>query len=296
MSHPTLFSVAHAGGQGKTTFAQILYLFTKRNGLDYSLAAADFMDATHRSKFGKLYPNHVTELGIGAQINAARIENDPNAAVRYWDRVGEILLRGSTIVDLGANVITGLVDWATDRRFAQVMDRMKIPPVEFFIVARAERHGTDHVCSLVRSLTEKKIFGYPRIVIVKNEVGGSFTDTLLEDTLAQQFPDEIFTYVRMSNCTSEIWPALERHGVSIETALAFDEEQAMKELGLDIWSASSGLYELQTWSEAMMKQLQDTRLLERDEALARRLDAIKAVRPREPQRNSNVTRLETHTQ
>ena len=40
----TLVSVAHTGGQGKTTVAQLLYLAAKRFGQNYTIVAADFLD------------------------------------------------------------------------------------------------------------------------------------------------------------------------------------------------------------------------------------------------------------
>ena len=47
MKTSTVVSVAHAGGQGKTTVAQMLYLAAKKAGLGYKMVSADFVDQPH---------------------------------------------------------------------------------------------------------------------------------------------------------------------------------------------------------------------------------------------------------
>jgi hypothetical protein len=273
MSLPSLLSVAHSGGQGKTTFAQLLYIFTRQQNLQFQPVSADFLDRNCASKFGKLYPDQVLEIGIDAQINAARLQNDPGAAVRYWDAMGELLIKGGNVVDLGANVIAGLIDWAADRRFHHLIDRMNVPAVEFFCVAREGKHAFDDISSVVQKLTEPRLFRNTRFYIVKNEAGGSFRDNSLERKLQDLFPLENFVFIQMPACQSEIWQKMEARGVSIETALAYSEERAMSELGCDIWSASSGIAELRSWVEDMMARLAEARIITRDSAVARRMEA-----------------------
>ncbi len=119
----TLISVAHAGGQGKTTVAQLLYIAAQRVGANYKIAAADNMDENGKSKIGKLYGDKVEEYGTGALLTAARTENNPNASLRYWDKFGHVLLSGGYVVDLGANVISRLLEWAEDRRVESLLER-----------------------------------------------------------------------------------------------------------------------------------------------------------------------------
>lgn len=273
MSMPSLLSVAHSGGQGKTTFAQLLYIFTRRQNLQFQAVSADFLDRNNASKLGKLYPDQVLEVGIGAQITAARLQNDTGAAVRYWDAMGELLIKGGNVVDLGANIISGLIDWAADRRFHHLIDRMDVPAVEFFCVAREGKHAFDDIASVVQRLTEPRLFRNTRFYIVKNEAGGTFKDNSLERMLQEMFPLENFVFIQMPACQSEIWPYMETRGVSIETALAYSEERAMTELGCDIWNASSGLGELRNWVDGMMARLSEARIITRESAVARRMEA-----------------------
>ena len=130
----TMVSVAHAGGQGKSTLAQLLYLASKRLGLNHGLVCADFLDDSGHSKLGKMYPDAVKEFGVGANLTAARTENNPNAAVRYWDKLGEVFMQGGHVVDMGANVIPQIMDWAEDRHLKKLMDKREAPKVDFFCI------------------------------------------------------------------------------------------------------------------------------------------------------------------
>lgn len=242
----TLVSVAHAGGQGKTTVAQLLRIAGVRAYEDYKFVAADFQDELGRSKLGRLYQDRVEEFGVGAPIVAARVENNINAGVRYWDRLGHVFLRGGYIVDVGANVFKSLVDWAHDRNVAHLMERSSAPKVDFFCITRAESHAMDDAVALVSKLVKDRPFDIGRVFVVQNEVGGPFEPNRLTSKLGriQGLRVEEITLPR---CNSEIWPAMEAKGVSLEEAAAFDVDQTASRLDVDIWTASGGLNELNEW-------------------------------------------------
>ena len=266
MKLTTLVSVAHAGGQGKTTMAQMLYLASKRNTLTYKLASADFVDESGLSKLGKLYPGKVEEYGVGAHLVAARAQNNANAAVRYWDRIGHLFLEGGSILDVGANVIPSLIDWATDRHLATLMEKQNGPRTEFFCVCKAERHAVDDMSKLIARLSQNRPFRNSRFFIVKNEVGGSFDSLDIEKKLGSTFPTENIVFVDFPKCQSEVWQAMEAKGVSIESALEFDEDQAVSVLDVDIWTASSGLTELRDWVDKCVLMLRGLEIFPRTDA------------------------------
>ena len=132
-----MISVAHAGGQGKTTLAQLLYIWGRRSGGQFKLAAADFLDDSGRSKIGKLYPGKVLEFGTGANLTAVRSENNMNASVRYWDELGNLFLTGGHILDMGANVVKSVFEWAEDRRLSTVLARKGAPKFDIFCICKA---------------------------------------------------------------------------------------------------------------------------------------------------------------
>jgi hypothetical protein len=249
-------SVAHAGGQGKTTVAQLLYIAARKAGVPYRLFSADFVDDQGHSKLGKLYPERVTEFGTGASLTAARAANSTNAALRYWDRMGPIFLEGNAVLDVGANVVQSIVDWAQDRRLSSLMEKMNAPRIDLFCVCKAQRHALDDIAKVLRSVMEQSPFRLNRIFIVLNEVGGPF-DEAFKTSLQNQFPDSGLSFVKMPGCQSELWPAIELKGVSIEAILEADHEEVMRLLDVDLWTAVSGHAELTAWVDGFSKTLRD---------------------------------------
>lgn len=252
----TLVSVAHTGGQGKTTVAQLLYLAAKRFGQNYTIVAADFLDDSGHSKIGKLYPEIVQEFGVGANLTAARSENNANAPVRYWDRLGQVFLNGDAILDVGANVFSNLLDWSVDRHLQKLMDKKNAPRVDFFCICKAERHAIDNLANLVGDILKRNSFRLGKIYVVQNEVGGPFLTNLQErvDRVAGGFP---ITYLKLPKCQSEIWQAMEKEGISIERLLEMEEDEIVEKLGVDLWTAAAGLSELRTWFDFNVRMLRD---------------------------------------
>jgi hypothetical protein len=253
----TLVSVAHAGGQGKTTFAQLLYLAAKRLGQNYALVAADFLDDSGHSKIGKLYPELVQEFGVGASLTAARAENNPNAPVRYWDKLGQVFLTGEAIIDVGANVFGSLLDWSVDRHLQKLMDRKEAPRVDFFCICKAERHAIDNLANLVGDILKRNSFRLGKIYVVQNEVGGPFLTANLQERVDRAAGGYRVTYLKLPKCQSEIWQAMEKEGVSVERLLEMDEDEIVEKLGVDLWTAAAGLAELRTWFDFNVRMLRD---------------------------------------
>ena len=253
----TMFSVAHAGGQGKTTLAQLLYLATKQQNNSRRLMSADFIDDSGHSKIGKLYPDEVEELGVGATLTASRMENNPNAPVRYWDRLGDAFLNGNKIVDLGANVIPQIIDWAQDRQLKRLLDKRDGPRVDFFFITKAEVHGIDDIASLITDIIRRDVFRIGRMFVVENEVGGPFTVVNARPRLLAAAGEQHLSFIRLPKCQSEIWSAMEQTGTSLERALQCDEDNLVELLKVDLWTAASGLAELRSWYEFSIKQLRE---------------------------------------
>lgn len=260
---PTLMSVAHAGGQGKTTMAQLLYIASKKHGAPYRLCSADHLDEAGHSKLGKLYPKAVTEFGPGARLTLARNENNANAPLRYWDAIGPVFLEGGAIVDVGANVISGIVEWGVDRNVAALMDRKRAPGVDVFLVCKAQKHALDDMHTLIKNVVSDRPFAFNRLIVVKNEIGGPFYSSF-EEGLRNAFPQQPLHFMNLRACQAEIWPAIERHGVSLDQVANADEDELMKILDVDLWTASAGRAEIRAWIDNCMRMIRDLEVFDHD--------------------------------
>lgn len=241
----TRICCAHAGGQGKTTVAQTIYAAIKSNGGNVSLAAADFRDETDSSKLGRLFPNEVLEFGTGPSVDLAKQANDLNANVQYWDSIGPTLMKGGSIIDMGANVIDQVLNWGKIRRAPSLMNSRNAPPLDVFLVCKAEQRAVDDMSDLVRRFGSQDSLPVRKIFVVLNEQGGNFDGLDLRSKLATAGTDVEF--IEFPRCTSELWVPMEQRYVSVKNALQMSEAEIQERLGVDMWSTLSGVDDLKAW-------------------------------------------------
>ena len=254
MSQTNVICVSHVGGQGKTTVTQLLNIIAGRAGIAMNLASADYLDASGRSKLGKLYPGRTTEFGVGASLTAARDENNANAPLRYWDKLGVIFLRDSHILDVGVNVFDDISTWALDRHLTQLIERRRAAKIDLVCVCKAEGHSLDNLNQLLGDVLERKPFPLRSITVVKNEVGGSFEADEVEKRLAAH--KTALQFVEVPRCYSELWGTMERKRVSIETVLEETDDEKLGELlEVDLFTAVAGAAELRRWVDVVEQRV-----------------------------------------
>jgi len=250
----TFICAAYAGGQGKTTLAQMVFSTLRKRDLKYKLVAADFTDGTGHSKIGKFFPTKVMELGIGSSLASSKTENDANAPLRYWDRFGGLLLTGGAVLDLGANVVPQLVQWAHHRRVAYIMQQRASPEIDLLIITKPETHSIENVSTLIEDVVVGGALPVASIAVVLNEVGGTF-DGLDLSRIEKAGAGRNLRFIGLPRCTSELWPHLERTFTPVEEALACTETELAEKFGIEIWSAYAGLMDLRTWAEEVYDEL-----------------------------------------
>lgn len=250
----TYICAAYAGGQGKTTLAQMVYSALRKRDLAYKLVAADFTDGTGHSKIGKFFPSRVMELGIGSALGSSKSENDANAPMRYWDRFGGLLLTGGAVLDLGANVVPQLVQWAHHRRVMHIMQQRNSPEIDLLVVTKPETHAIENVSTLIEDVVVGGALPVASIIVVKNEVGGSFEAQDMA-RIERAGGGRNLSFITIPRCYSELWPHLERTFTPVEDALAATENDLAEKFGIEIWSAYAGLMDLKTWSDEVYAQL-----------------------------------------
>jgi hypothetical protein len=238
---------AHAGGQGKTTVAQVVYAAVAAKDIELKLAAADFIDQTGSSKLGRLFPGLVDELGTGPSVSLAKDSNDLNANIRYWDAFGPLLLKGGHIIDMGANVIDQVLRWGQIRQAPKLLTARSAPAIDVFLVCKAEQRAVDDMSDLVRRFSSQVSFPLDKIFIVLNEQGGSFEGLDIRAKLARIATNVNIEFITVPRCASELWIPMEQSYSSVQRVLALNEDDIVKELGVDFWAANSGIDDLKSW-------------------------------------------------
>lgn len=251
---------AHAGGQGKTTVSQLLHVASKQSGGTLDIVAADFIDESGRSKIGRMYEGEVIELGTGPDVELARIKNDINASLKYWDRLGEMLMKGGLVFDMGANVIDQVLDWGKARHATQLLRARSAPALEVVLVCRAEKRAIDDMTDLVARFGSQESLPVSRITVCKNEIAGGFGTLDIEKQLGKLDIACPLEFISLPRCTSELWPAMEARYMGIGTAIELSPDEAVEKLGIDVWSSYSGVDDLASWYEATSKELRKHRL------------------------------------
>jgi hypothetical protein len=252
---------AHAGGQGKTTTAQIIATSLLKRDIEVKLAAADFIDDTDCSKFGRLFAGEVEELGTGPDVSLAKKINDLNANIKYWDCLGPLFLKGDYVIDMGANVIDQILNWGKVRQAPKLLENRSAPPIDAFLVCKAEQRAVDDMSDLVKRFTENDCLPVDRVYIVLNEQIGDFTSLDIKSKIFKSVhknAQEKIHFLTLPACSSELWVPMEQTYTSIQNALAMDDDELQSKLGVDFWSILSGREDLQKWFsevEANMKSV-----------------------------------------
>ena len=127
-------------------------------------------------------------------------------------------------------------------------------------VCRAQSLAYDDVSSLLDQIVRKRPFRYGKLVIARNEVGGPFHPQFERDLVAA-FPEAQLTFLTIPACQAEIWPAIERVGVSLDEILDKNEEELMAVLDVDLWTAASGMAEIRAWVDHCVRIIRESNLV-----------------------------------
>ncbi|WP_421880240.1 hypothetical protein [Pacificispira sp.] len=246
------------GGQGKTLVAQLVSLCFEGAGITKHLAAADTADLSRCSKLGKLFREQVTELGLGATIDAVR--SDPNRAVAHWDALGELLCAGDVVVDLGANLVDMVWDWAAARQAGSILRSPRIPRIVLVVPVRAQAQALEDAFTVLeRSIKENDNLPLAGRILVLNEASGPFSqygnNSDFERIQAMKHNAGL-KVMSLAQCRSEIWPTLERNHVPIAKVARMETNEFGEEFGLDRFAASGARADFLTWLEKIIADFQ----------------------------------------
>ena len=259
----TVIVANKTGGQGKTLNSQMIYLGYCDAGFAPKLAAADTTGDEEQSKLGKFYPGLVRELGLGVRLSDLR--RNQGAAIAYWDQLGALLLQGGFIIDIGANVVPFLFDWAKSRDAGRILRQRGAPPIVLCVPMKPQAQAVeDALYVLERSVAEAEFLPIASRVLVQNESGGTFDgygsgeDFQRFHALKRSHGLRIGT---MAQCHSELWPIAERNYLPLHDLLTADLEELERTHGLDAFAASGAQADLVQWVDETLSSFRSVGLV-----------------------------------
>ena len=131
------------GGQGKTVVAHLLSMLLRQADPGFRVMCADSVEMVGPglvgvSKLGRSVPG-VIEVGSGP--SPSQVLANPNLALEYWDAIGGPLLdksRSGCLLDVGANVVDQIMDWARAADLREVFDGRVVTDLVIPVVASAK--------------------------------------------------------------------------------------------------------------------------------------------------------------
>lgn len=268
LRHCSVIVANRTGGQGKTLVSQLVSLCFEEFGFPKKLAAADSTAPDEQSKLGKLHRGHVMELGLGADIDAIR--NDPTKAVAHWDAMGSLLCDGDVVIDLGANLVDRVWDWAKARRASDVLRDRHAPPIVLIVPVRAQAQAIeDAFAVLERSIREDAHLPIAARILVLNEASGSFAQYGNHgdfERLNAMKHNAGLKVMLLPQCRSEIWSTLERNHIPLSAVMSLTTDEVAQDFRLDAFAASGARADFLTWLETVVDQFQRIGLIPADAA------------------------------
>jgi len=257
---PSIIVGTRTGGQGKTLVSQAIHYMFKECGEPLRIMAADTAgdkDAAAKSKLARfLEPDdEVEELGIGVTIQSIR--SDQGAALRYWDRLGEGLTEGNLLVDVGANVLPGIWEWAIETNAGRLL--RTAPPIRLVIPVTAQAQSLIDACDLIR-LAEAKQEYLPiaTYTVVFNEHQGKFDgihNAAEYQELARYISAVKASTARLERCKSSVWQRIQAECISLKTMRDLTYRDYSSRFGLGSFMSSAAEKDFVEWMFSTVKAL-----------------------------------------
>jgi len=246
------------GGDGKSTLAVVLAGMEEAAG--HAITIIDGDDAGRLdaagvvSRLGQVLKNQEV-VWIGAGPDAAAVEANSDALSAHWDKVGKIAAARDCILDLGANTVQKLIEYAGVMNIGARWAKRGIE-IECWIPFSCEDESFSKGVKTVRRLHET-IPG-AKIIAVKNGVDGELWKGKPEDKELTALEKAGVVVVSMPKCGAPpaMWDAIKAAKLSPFEVVAMDEVDLAKILGLskdDTDPAERARVKVEQWLAALYK-------------------------------------------
>lgn len=262
MTAPAILVGNRTGGQGKTLISQMLHYGHILGQRPITAISADSAKAGGESKLGRLLgKGNVVELGTGA--NMSDVREDHHEAVRYWDQLGEHLYDGNCVIDLGANILPLIFQWAKERNAARLLKNKSIALV-VPVTAQAQSIS-DAIEMLQLSDASQAWLPIKQRYVVLNEYHGTF-DRLQNDRSYQMLlePDVGMNkkVVHLAKANVEIWSDIEARNLSFHKlgGMEIDDYKTLFDLPTR-FAASGSELAFDEWNKATLEHFVEAGLV-----------------------------------
>lgn len=252
MTNPAIMVGNRTGGQGKTLISQLIHYGHQLAESPIVPVSADTAEEKEKSKLGSILSG-VVELGTGAQMSAVR--SNQHSIVQYWDRIGELLMGGNCVIDLGANVLPIVFQWAQERQAGKLLVDKEIVLV---VPVTAQRQSIEDCLGVFQHADRvRHSLPFSRRVVVLNECHGTFgpaeTDYKMKRLSALKASGVEFLTITKANV--EIWEQIETLGLSLEQVVHMSLEESAAKFEINQFAALGALDALQAWVDDNLETL-----------------------------------------
>ncbi|MBY0360675.1 MAG: hypothetical protein K2X45_02110 [Phreatobacter sp.] len=212
-------------------------------------------------------PVGVMELGAGP--TAIEVLKDPHQSIAIWDKVGEAALKNNLVVDLGAQVVDSLLDWAENSGAPELLatsgpNGTEIP-VTMVIPMMATGKAVTDAWEIYERLANAERFPVPfvnSVLFVLNEADGSFGQ--MQHSREMKAINEVVTapiapikaqVATIKACASNLLRVAEANNSAIDTVCLMSPQEISNQFGLNMWDASRQRKLLTEWRKESLDAL-----------------------------------------
>ena len=244
------------GGQGKSLIAHLLAAELRRLDPDYRVLCADSLEVIERGKPGvsKLGRAVLGTIEIGPGPSAAELQANPQLASEYWDTIASLMVDctgAGLLIDVGANVIDAILEWAALADLAAVLDGAVAVDLVVPVVATAKSIADAR--DVIQRARQSGGFPLQTVTLVENCWLGPFgglaqdTDYRALHRLVREAQGQV---VVMPRCGSEILNMVERSHRFLGDVGGWDFPRVAEAFGWSAVKASRETKMFRQWLEA----------------------------------------------
>lgn len=242
------------GGSGKTLFGQLVRLSLERNGVSFRHVVADQCGPHGKSTTGALFSS-VVDLGAGETSRLSSGSLHENSGLKYWDRLGDLLVKGDAIVELGTNVFAGPIAWAKKRRAGKIIERLSNQSQCLVLILPRPYLTSTDVRALIEPFLDVASWRIKRIVICVNDHQGVGSDPveLVLDLGTKERVEVV--HIRMPHCTSSLLPKLQTMGIPLPSCKVAEFIASSDFSNADTWEVTGAAHDLFDWMDAIIPEV-----------------------------------------